>query len=260
MKKYKYLKYLFIFLVILFFINKNIRLNNIRKLKLIDILPKTIKNHMIPDILISPGGRYGSYQLGICHYIKNHFDIKNKKILGFSAGSWNTLFMSIDKKYTTECLKKFFKIKTTHLPSIMKQSKNIIEEYNITDYNIKNIYIASSTLNGLVIYNNFITTQDLTRCCMASSFIPYLTYNDILFFYKNCLSADGGVYCKNYIKTIPSSTLIISFKMFGRYKNMNIFKEFLKKKKPSIYDLYIKGYRDACKNHTYFEKYLNSIV
>ena len=106
----------------------------------------------------------------------------------------------------------------------MKNTKLLIEKYNITDFNVENIYIASTTLNGLIIYNNFLTIQELTRCCTASSFIPYLTYNDIFYFYKNRLSVDGGVYCKKYLKSLPSTTLIISFKMFGRYKNMNIFK------------------------------------
>jgi len=88
----------------------------------------------------------------------------------------------------------------------------------------------------------------------ASSFIPYLTYNDMFYFYKNKLSFDGGIYCKKYIKTVPSS-LVITYKMFGRYENMNILKESIKKEKPSNYNLYIKGYHDARKNHVYFEKY-----
>ena len=256
-------QYLIIFLILLCIKNKiackvfKKPTSNLKLCYLSDLLPYKVTNHVIPDILISPAGRYGSYQLGICHYIKNNFDIKNKKILGFSAGSWNTVFLTMNEKYDNECLKKLFKIKTKKITGILNHTKTIVEEYKITDFNIENIYIASSTLNGLVIYNKFITIEDLTRCCTASSFIPYLTYNDIFYFYKNKFSIDGGIYCKKYIKTLPSTTLIISFKMFGRYQNMNIFKEMIKKNKPSSYSLYIKGYHDASLHHSYFEKYFS---
>jgi len=226
--------------------------------KMTKLIPSNVTNYIIPDILISTGGRYASYQLGICHYIKNNFDIKNKKILGFSAGSWNSLFMVLDNKYNNNLIKKIFKIKTKNIKILLKKSKSIIEDYNIDDYDIKNIYIAVSTLNGLIIYNKFISIEEVTRCCTASSFIPYLTYNDFLYFYNNNLSVDGGIYCKEYIKTLPSSTLVISFKMFGRYKNKNIFKECIELKKPSTYQLYIQGYHDACKNHSYFDKFFYS--
>ena len=99
--------------------------------------------------------------------------------------------------------------------------------------------------------------EELTRCCTSSSFIPILTYKDIFYFYKNRLTFDGGLYYKNFKKTLSSKTLIISFRMFGRYKHVNIFKERLKKCKPTAYQLYIKGYHDALRNHSYFEQYLN---
>ena len=50
------------------------------------------------DIIIEPGGNYGFYTLGICHFIRNNYNIKNKKIIGFSSGSWNVIFLSIKNK------------------------------------------------------------------------------------------------------------------------------------------------------------------
>ena len=76
------------------------------------LIPYKVTNHVIPDIVICPSGRYGAYQLGICHYIKNNFNIENKKILGFSAGSLNAVFLSIKKEHNNECLKQLFKIKS----------------------------------------------------------------------------------------------------------------------------------------------------
>ena len=132
------------------------------------------------DIVISPGGRYGMYNLGICHYIKNHFNIKNKKIVGFSAGAWNALFMSIKNKNMNEILRKIFKMNKDKLSNMLKKTKNIVDEYSIDDFDIKNLHIATTTCNmftnDLVIHNNFLTIEDLTRCCVSSSFIPFLTY------------------------------------------------------------------------------------
>lgn len=238
---------------------KNKILHNILNIPLIvmEKIPYKVTNHVDADIVICPSGRYGAYQLGICHYIKNNFNIKNKKIIGFSAGSLNAIFLSIHKKYNNDCLKKIFKIKSKKIPILLKKTLNIIESYNINNYDIENIHIGVSTINGLIIHNNFITIQDITSCCLASSFVPYLTHNDIFCFYKNSLSMDGGVYHKKYLRTLNSKCLIIKFTMFGRYKNTNIFNEVLKKTKPSTYDLYLTGYHDAQVNHEYFEKFLS---
>ena len=220
--------------------------------KLIYDTPKELN---IPDIVISPGGRYGMYSLGICHYIKNNFNIKDKKIVGFSSGSWNALFMCMKKKYINGALREVFKINNVSIPMMLKKTINIVKKYNINQFNIDNLSIGSSHFNKHIIYNNFITIDDAIRCCISSSFVPFITYNDIMYIYKNKLSFDGGFYYKNYKKTLPPTTLIISFKMFGRHKKINIIRERFKKNKPSSYQLYIKGYHDAIKNHDYFESY-----
>lgn len=258
-------KYIFFIMLVCFKINsinsvKNKILHNILNIPLnvIERIPYKITNHIEADIVICPSGRYGAYQLGICHYIKNNFNIEHKKILGFSAGSLNAIFMAMKTEDTNECLKQFFKIKSKKIPIILKKTLNIIQSYPMNNYDIKNTYIGVSTTNGLIIYNNFITIQDLTSCCLASSFVPYLTYNDLFYFYKNNLSMDGGIYHKKYLKTLNSKSLIIKFTMFGRYKNTNMFNEVLKKTKPSTYDLYLTGYHDAQVNHEYFEKFLSS--
>jgi hypothetical protein len=210
---------------------------------------------LIPDIVISPGGRYGMYALGICHYIKNNFNIKDKKIVGFSSGSWNGLFMCMKKKYINDALRQAFKINNVTVPIMLKKTINIVKKYNINKFNINNLYIGSSHFNKHIIYNNFLSIDDAVRCCISSSFVPFMTYNDIIYIYKNKLSFDGGFYYNNYKKTLPPSTLIISFRMFGRYKSSNMFTEKLKKNKPSAYQLYIKGYSDAVKNHHYLDSY-----
>ena len=216
------------------------------------------QKEIIPDIVFSPGGRYGMYSLGICHYVKNNFNIKNKKIVGFSSGSWNALFMCMKKKYLNNILREGFKINNVSVPTMLKKTINIVKKYKIKQFNIKNLYIGSCHFNEHIIYNKFITMDDVIRCCISSSFVPFITYNDIIYIYKNKLSFDGGFYYKNYKQTLPSRTLIISFRMFGRHQNLNLMTERLKKNKESAYQLYIKGYHDAAKNHAYFETYFKS--
>jgi len=213
--------------------------------------------NIIPDIVISPAGRYGMYSLGICHYIKNNFNIKNKKIVGFSAGAWNALFMCMKKKYINNALKEGFKIQNVSIQMMLKKTINIVKNHNIKYYNLNNLYIGICHFNKHTIYNNFTSLDDVIQCCVSSSFVPFITYNDIMYFYKNKLSFDGGIYYKKYKKTLPPTTLIISFKMFGRHKKSNLLNEQFKKNKQSAYQLYIKGYHDAMQNHSYFEKYFN---
>ena len=45
-------------------------------------------------ITITPGGYKGFYTLGICHYIKENYNLENYYFSGASAGSWNALFLS----------------------------------------------------------------------------------------------------------------------------------------------------------------------
>jgi len=57
-----YMKYLIMFLLLFYILYKpNIKL---------------IRN---PDIILSPGGLLGFYVLGICHFIKNNYDLSGKK-------------------------------------------------------------------------------------------------------------------------------------------------------------------------------------
>ena len=252
-KKSKYI----IAIIFLYLLYKN-------KYTISHFLLPSIKENVVPDIIISPGGRFGIYNLGICHYIKNHFNIEDKKIVGFSAGSWNALFMCLKKEHMNEIIKKTFinknkQSKSQPIYEILNNVKTILKEYNIEEFNIKNLYIATSHFNRLSIYNHFLTLDEIIRCCTSSSFIPFLTYKDLFYLYKNKLSFDGGIYYKKYIKKILTNNnpLIISFRMFGRHKNERIGKELFRKIIPSSYQLYIKGYHDASINHNYFLKYLS---
>jgi hypothetical protein len=84
--------------------------------------------------------------------------------------------------------------------------------------------------------------------------VPFITYKDLFYFYKNKLSFDGGLLKRFYLNHIDTEkTLIIKYNMFNRF-NWYPLKSFFKPKY-SFYELYIVGYNDAIKNHDYLEKY-----
>jgi hypothetical protein len=210
-----------------------------------------------PEIIYNTGGYYGFYQLGVCHYIKNTFDYKNKITLGISAGSWISLFMSLDHSKSNEFLNNVFKTVPPDCPiyNLPKLFKNIIKDYKYEDFNVSNINIAVTDLGKrkLNIYNNFLTLDEIVRCCTASSFVPFITYKDLFYFYKNKLSCDGGLLKRFYLKHISKKTLVIKFNMFNRFKWYPLIS--FVKPKYSFYELYIVGYNDAKKNHAELEKY-----
>lgn len=216
----------------------------------------------IPDIIISPGGQFGFYNLGICHYIRNYFNIDNKKIVGFSAGSFISLVLTFKKKNINHILKEIFKKDTPNdLIKLTDNLKRLIKNYSLDDFNIKNVNIATTNLfkKKLSIVNKFLSIDEVLRCCTSSSFIPLLTYKDIFYFYNNDLMFDGNILYEKYIKLVKKyNPLIIDYKMFGRHKNKSVLKELGKAKKSDLYQLYIKGYHDATINHDYFANYFSS--
>ena len=238
---YKILLLLFIFIIY--------------KYKTIKFTPINTKSY---DIIYNTGGYYGFYQLGICHYIKNNFNYKNKTVLGISAGAWLAIFMSLDHSKSNEYLQNLFKQTnpTVNIRKLPKLLHKIAIETPNKDFNLSNINIAVTELcnSKMIIHNNFLSIDELSRCATASSFIPFITYNDAIYFYKHKLIFDGGLFKKLYMNNIDTTnTLSISFNMFNRFKK-KLFGSFIKPKK-SFYQLYILGYHDAQKNHAYFEKY-----
>ena len=224
---------------------------------------KTIKYNPIDtspyDIIYNTGGYYGFYQLGICHYIKNNFNYKNKSILGISAGAWLSIFMALDHDKSTIFLNKVFKKSKLNKPlyKIANLLKDIVTDTPPEHFDISNINIAVTELatRKMIIHNKFLSLAELSRCATASSFIPFVTQNNAISFYKHKLIFDGGFLKKRYIKNVDTrKTLIISFTMFKRFKSYPLF-SFIKPKR-TLYELYILGYQDALKNRAYLEKYL----
>lgn len=216
-----------------------------------------------PDIILSPGGLLGFYVLGICHFIKNNYDITNKKIIGFSAGSFNNIFLALNKNEDVLFLSKLFKLNldgNMSLSYLLDKMTDIVNEnYTIDYFDTTHKYMALTTnYNKLEGYNTFLTTNQLTNCCIASSFIPFITYKDLFFFYNGKSSMDGGFLYNKYKKQIHSKkTLWLNYNTFHRYKKYSFPGYSLLHKNCSIYQLYILGYNDAIQNKSMLDYYLN---
>ena len=233
-------------------------INNYKKIRKIEF--NIIKD---PDIIISPSGKLGFYLLGICHYIKNNYDYKDKKILGFSAGSLNSIFMNVDKKYDDYFLKNIFELNLTGMEKpihLMQKVNDIAITIDICSNMNKqnNSYISISTINSLNCYNQFLSTKDLIKCYNSSCFIPFITFDCLFNFYNGKLAFDSGMHYRKYLSYIDSKPLIINIEIFGRYKNHTYPFLFtgLKKINNSIEELYNFGYYDASCNKNILDSFL----
>lgn len=217
---------------------------------------KTFDN-VKPDIIISPSGYYGFYTLGICHYIKSHYNLENKNIFGFSSGSFNGMYLSVCKKKQRKLLKLLLKMGYyKNLNEISSKFKNkIIKKFNINDFNNK-LNIGLTHINKLQIYNSFNTIEELIDCCYGSSFIPYITIKKLVYLYNKKITFDGCLYYKLLKKNKEKNdnVLIINTKMFGRYKKMFPIRQLIKPKQ-GTYQLFLLGYSDAKKNKLLLDKY-----
>ena len=240
MKKIRIL--LFILMILVFFVRR------VASRKLPDIQA---------DIVIAPGGYRGIYVLGICHYVKNHFEVKNKTFLGFSSGSLNSLFMTLDKEQDYLYIQRLFTMNKKK--SISKLLTEVIEstrKVGESSFDIKRLHVGVSTPKGLEYFKNFLNLEDALYCCKCSSFVPFITYQDIFLFYKSKLTLDGGFYYRSVKKHRDHKMLFIDSTMFGRYQP-HIMAGLQQPSKP-LYQLYLDGYHDARKNHTYFEPFFQS--
>lgn len=218
-----------------------------------------------PLIILEPGGMKGIYTMGICSYLKKHYNLTNHLLNGASAGSWNGLFLSY--KYD---LGPFVNNILHDIPlnfSIydiqIHFKKILLKYYTFEDFDFCNLYISVSHIKNntmyTVIYSDFLNLEDVIDCCIASSNIPYITGIDNLY-YNNEYSLDGGFFSNPYLdinetlRIYPSMWTIENYTKLERLKNNY---NFLFYNEPYDYiQLYKKGYEDT-KNNSF---YLSTIL
>ena len=229
------------------------------------LYPNTKSYKLLPDVIIGPGGVLGFYSLGICHYLVNHFRLYDKHIAGFSSGALNTLFMRVCPKKRTPSLRHIFGCKETSSMLLLNELMEYVEKKTkITDYDLRNTSIGISHLDGISLYDTFLTIEQVVRCCKSISFVPYVTNETGLNFYNDKISMDGYFLYGYFMQHYTNPPLVVTPGMFGRFKNpwlanmMFVF-GIHPLQSTSIYQMYLNGYHDASKNKAYFEQYLQPI-
>ena len=225
-----------------------------------------IKNKKI--ISISPGGFKGVYMLGICMYIKDHFDLNPFIFSGASAGAWNSLVLTCKKdikNFKNEIVDYSIKNSKTiiELENLMK--KRIMEFYTTDDFDLQRLFIGVTAFNGMYpetnIYSGFNNLEDAIDCCIASSHIPLIT-GGIINRYHNKFTFDGGFSRYPYLN-ISKNVLHITPSMWEQKKekksalgDINEFTTLFSKNKYDFIELYNRGYNDAKTNHDFLNQIL----
>jgi len=234
-------------------------------------------------ISISPGGFKGFYLFGILSYIKEHYNLSDFIYSGASAGSWNSLFMSLQKPNDG-----YFKVlmqddSLKKVSSIFELEKNIkaklLEYYKDkeSEFDFRRLFIGVTTISNdyqpyTTIYNDFENLEDAIDCCIASSHIPFIT-GGMINNYNGRMAFDGG-FKENPYLNINKSVLHVSPSMwikikqsiqdsengkkgipvkpnptfFGNLKNFWQQTTLFKKDNYDFLELYEQGYKDAREN------------
>ena len=207
------------------------------------------------DILVSPGGYKGIYMIGICHYLKTHFEIDQKTVTGLSCGSLLSLFLVLNPERDNDFIRAIFEIEfKKSLPSFLQEiTHTLVARFKTEDFDLDRVQIGVTTWRGLECFHKFLTLTEATHGCKASCFVPFVTCRDLMLVYHNKLTLDGGLFYKRAKSLKKKETFLLTSSMFGRYKESMM--SGFRKPKCSYYQMYLYGYSDARKNHALFESY-----
>lgn len=206
-------------------------------------------------INIYPAGLRGFYEMGVCIYIKEKYNIDNYVFSGASAGSWNSLLMSYKGdpiKFKNFILNLDFEnIKS--LFDLQKKLKNkLLSNFKSEDFDFKKIFIGVTLLEKFkfknYIFTDFESLEDALDCIIASSNIPFIT-GKLFYKYKNRLCFDGGFLRDPYIHN-PNKNLLIHPDIFKTnnltYEDINIItNDLFELDYKSLKKLFEKGYSDS---------------
>jgi hypothetical protein len=211
------------------------------------------------DMIIGPGGYYGFYILGVCHYLRNTYDLSNVKMIGFSAGSMTIIFMSLPVTIINEYLRLLFNHKITSDIALLAENifNHMKKTIKFNELDLTNKYVGLTTSSyTLYVHHTFISTNDLVNCCQASSFVPMVTKKTPLYYYNGNAYFDGALSYWRLRQFCKKKCLIVTYRMFGRYKTVSST-GLTYTPSMSIYNMYLLGYRDAMTNKPYLDTFFN---
>ena len=218
-------------------------------------------------ISISPAGYKIFYELGICKYIKENYNLRDYSFTGASAGSFVGLVF---------CFKRdFSEIQRKVLDNSIMETKTIRELANLVkgkilisftedDFELDRLHIGTTTISKFKmktnIYSNFTDLEDAVDCCLASSHIPLIT-GGITNIYKDVLTFDGGFSKYPYLLTPADSVLHITPEMWNKDEVTSTSKFFqaidystlFSRERYNFNDMIKEGYKDSEDNKEYLD-------
>jgi hypothetical protein len=163
-----------------------------------------------PLVTISPGGLKGYYLLGIASFILDTYDVNFDEYIfsGASAGAWVSLFLTYkyDKR---DLISKILKISSEspnyNIQTIGKKVKTfLLNNCSTDDFDFSRLHICVTEIKLgekpiKIIYTNFASLEDAIDCCIASSYVPFISGKNAFKIYKNKNIIDGGFNENPYI-------------------------------------------------------------
>jgi hypothetical protein len=209
-------------------------------------------------LVITPGGFYGYYMLGITRYIKTHYDLDDYVFSGSSAGSWCALFLCLrDKKNITMLLFQLINgmqevmLSTTMYEFLFMMKQKVLELTTDSDYDLERLHIGVLKYENYelktTIYSGFTSLEDAINCCISSSNIPFLT-GEFSHTYQGSMALDG-YFAKYPYLNIMEPSLVIYPDMWKTPHFKQIGNSLLAKDKIKLMDFFLDGYNDTIIHH-----------
>lgn len=209
-------------------------------------------------LIITPGGFYGYYMLGITRYIKTHYDLDDYVFSGSSAGAWCALFLCLkDKKNITMLLLQLIQfmqevmMSTTMYEFLFVMKQKVLELTTDSDYDLERLHIGVLKYEHYelktTIYCGFNSLEDAVNCCISSSNIPFLT-GEFSHTYQGAISLDGYFAKYPYLNVMEPS-LVIYPDIWRTPHRKNLGNSLLSKEKIKLMELFLDGYNDTIIHH-----------
>jgi len=227
-------------------------------------------------ITISPAGYKGFFVLGICSFIKEHYDLSEYRFSGASAGAWNALFLCYRNPHS-DLLRTLLtsKIeKTTNIRDLERVIKSaILENHRTEDFDLDRLSIGMTAVDGCLpkphIVSDFSNLEDAIDACIASSHIP-LVSGPLIHKYGGRYSFDGGFSKYPYyglgkvvptLHITPSQISYLGFtstlsKPAAWYRGFNVsyYTSLFSRESYVFHQLFIDGYRFAIENRAILDQ------
>ena len=219
-------------------------------------------NKVLKFIYLAPAGFTMPYNLGICTYLKEHYNLDNYNFIGSSAGSWLSIFLASDMVISEDLIHNYLnKFDSTDLlykwnnicPFLKEEFPKYINNLSFVDN--KKIEISMSQYYNKTIHNeliiNYNNLDELLELCSLSSYIPLLSG---LYIPKrnNLISFDGYFTKPNFEHR--KIILSVDNSMFDRHFT---FKDVIGNSKININEMIDLGYNDCITNKEKLDNILN---